>query len=109
LSEYFTKELVLIAEPGSLWAKPSPGGIFEICRRANVGPSNAVVIGDRMSDIVAGRLAGCAVIYFHRTAPAARTRAVESTLSLEIPTYGVSRLEDLLVILNNQFGAIFSS
>jgi beta-phosphoglucomutase-like phosphatase (HAD superfamily) len=106
LSEYFDDELVLIAEPSSPWAKPAPDGIIEICRRANVAPIRAVVIGDRMSDIIAGRMAGCAVVYLHRLAPAARTRVVERTLSLEIPTYGISRLKDLLVVLNGHFGAM---
>ena len=38
--------------------KPDPGPILEVCKRWNVHPSDAVIIGDSQFDIVAGRAAG---------------------------------------------------
>jgi len=39
--------------------KPRPGMIFEILRRFEVEPSQACMIGDRLSDLQAGHSAGC--------------------------------------------------
>lgn len=39
--------------------KPRPGMIFEILRRFEVEPSEACMIGDRLSDLQAGHSAGC--------------------------------------------------
>ena len=39
--------------------KPRPGMIFEILRRFEVEPSQACMIGDRLTDLQAGHSAGC--------------------------------------------------
>jgi phosphoglycolate phosphatase len=46
--------------------KPDPGPIWEVCKRWNVHPSEAVVIGDSSFDVTAGKAAGArtvAVLY----------------------------------------------
>lgn len=102
LRGYFDKNLVLIAKPGSRFAKPSGEGILELCRRTKISPVNTIYVGDRLSDVVAGRLAKCKMVYFYRLATVARPRIDERGLSLEVPTFGLSRIEDLISLLDTR-------
>ncbi|MDP2968658.1 MAG: HAD family hydrolase [Deltaproteobacteria bacterium] len=42
-------------------AKPHPETIFTICRRLNVGPQEAVMVGDSVTDMMMGKRAGVAL------------------------------------------------
>lgn len=42
--------------------KPHPDALLEACRRLDVAPTEAVMIGDSFNDVVAGRAAGLRVI-----------------------------------------------
>jgi phosphoglycolate phosphatase len=44
-------------------AKPEPGMVIEACRRMDVAPGDALMVGDSMADIVAGRAAGTTTVY----------------------------------------------
>ena len=44
-------------------AKPEPGMVIEACRRMDVAPGDALMVGDSMADIVAGRAAGTTTGY----------------------------------------------
>lgn len=46
-------------------AKPSPEIIFKACKNLNVKPVKVVTIGDTLSDVKAGKAAGCTVIGFN--------------------------------------------
>jgi HAD superfamily hydrolase (TIGR01509 family) len=39
--------------------KPSPEGVFRLCRALGVAPAQALVVGDYKFDVLAGRSAGC--------------------------------------------------
>lgn len=42
--------------------KPSPDGVFEICKRLNIRPEEAVYVGDTSTDMETGRSAGCVTV-----------------------------------------------
>ena len=39
--------------------KPSPEGVFRLCRDLRVAPADTLVVGDYKFDVIAGRRAGC--------------------------------------------------
>jgi HAD superfamily hydrolase (TIGR01509 family) len=39
--------------------KPSPEGVFRLCRELGVAPAETLVVGDYKFDVIAGRRAGC--------------------------------------------------
>jgi HAD superfamily hydrolase (TIGR01509 family) len=39
--------------------KPSPEGVFRLCRQLGVAPAETLVVGDYKFDVIAGRRAGC--------------------------------------------------
>lgn len=44
--------------------KPKPGMILQACADLNIDPLKSYMVGDRISDIIAGHLAGCTTILF---------------------------------------------
>ncbi len=48
----------IISADDNIAHKPEPDAILELCKRTEVSPQNAVVIGDHAYDIIAGRRAG---------------------------------------------------
>ena len=42
--------------------KPDPELVFAACRQLQVSPSEAVLIGDTVNDVLAGHAAGCRVV-----------------------------------------------
>jgi FMN phosphatase YigB (HAD superfamily) len=48
------------------YRKPHPAAVMECVRRLNCNPSQSVYVGDRPSDILAGKLAGVRTILIHR-------------------------------------------
>ncbi|OYT58509.1 hypothetical protein B6U70_00405 [Euryarchaeota archaeon ex4484_162] len=42
--------------------KPDPEIVLKACKDLNVNPSKVVLVGDTLSDIKAGREAGCTVV-----------------------------------------------
>ncbi len=46
-------------------AKPDPEAAVLACKRFNITPSDAVVIGDSKSDILMGKAAGCKTVLFY--------------------------------------------
>jgi beta-phosphoglucomutase-like phosphatase (HAD superfamily) len=45
------------------WRKPMPGMIYSILRAADIVPIDAIVVGDRETDLAAGKAAGTRAIY----------------------------------------------
>lgn len=56
--------------------KPAPGLLYRAARELDVDLAASYVVGDRPSDIAAGRLAGCRTILVGRTARVAEADAV---------------------------------
>lgn len=47
--------------------KPEPGMILTACREFDIDPAHSAMVGDRLSDIAAGRAAGCRACYLVKT------------------------------------------
>lgn len=73
--------------------KPDPGPVLEACRRLDVAPGQAAMVGDSPGDMKAARAAGTqaiAVAYGYRPAQQLKDAGAQAT---------VERFEDLLVLL----------
>ena len=42
--------------------KPAPDMILKACRKLNIKPKNAIIIGDTKNDIISGKRAGCVTV-----------------------------------------------
>jgi D-glycero-D-manno-heptose 1,7-bisphosphate phosphatase len=51
---------------GCYCRKPKPDMIFQAAKKFNIELSQSYMVGDRSSDMVAGRLAGCITIFIER-------------------------------------------
>ena len=47
--------------------KPAPGMLLEAAKKYDIDFSSSVMVGDRLSDIAAGRAAGCGKVYLVKT------------------------------------------
>lgn len=69
-------------DEGCACRKPRPGMLTEAARRHHIDLAASVMVGDRASDVEAGRAAGCRTIFIDRAygepAPAAPDRVVRS-------------------------------
>jgi len=63
----FTVEAVLAR--GDAQMKPKPDGVIELARRLDVPPHNALVVGDYLFDVEAGRRAGSTTALFIEDRP----------------------------------------
>ena len=59
LSKYFD---ILMTSNDVPIGKPHPEIILKACLKLNVKPENSIMIGDTLSDFIAGKAAGCTVI-----------------------------------------------
>lgn len=73
--------------------KPDPAGLDEICRRLDVAPSHGWMIGDGLTDVLAGRSAGMTTV---AVTFGFRTRA---QLEPGRPDFFLNRLEELPALL----------
>jgi len=99
LSRWIPWERVTVDEPGSLSAKPQPTSLLKLCRQLNVEPSEAVVIGDRPTDVIAGNLAGCHTVLYYGCGLEVRLPGPSGMLNLEIPEQSIRELVRLTEIL----------
>lgn len=82
--------------------KPSPGMIYLACAQHNISPQCSVLVGDRSSDIEAGKLAGCKTVAVGESLPISAVEADHSCCDLlaampwilEELDHGRSRLAD---------------
>lgn len=65
LADFFDADNILGRE--SCAPKPSAEGILRLLERWGAGPSEAVMVGDYLFDLVAGREAGVATVHFDPT------------------------------------------
>jgi HAD superfamily hydrolase (TIGR01509 family) len=71
--------------------KPSPAGVFALCRSMGVAPAETLAVGDYKFDVIAGRSAGC------RTVLVSRERLGDAELAAwGSPDLIVKSLRDLL-------------
>lgn len=90
LSDFFDKQHLLFSGYFELeQAKPSPFMIKRLCEFFGVQPEKATYFGDRMSDIVASKAAGCQTLLY------APTQTQEHGLRLAQPDHVFKYWEDL--------------
>ncbi|HLC50204.1 MAG TPA: HAD family hydrolase [Candidatus Nanoarchaeia archaeon] len=53
---------VIVAMEDVKRRKPSPDMVLKACRKLKVNSKNAIIIGDTMNDMIAGRRAGCVTV-----------------------------------------------
>jgi len=80
LRDYFS---TIVTSDDVKIAKPSPDIILKACENLNVKPNKVVAIGDTLSDVKAGKAAGCTVIGLNIQAD-----------------YEIEKISDLLTILD---------
>jgi HAD superfamily hydrolase (TIGR01549 family) len=100
LERWIPSHMTVIEEPGGRNSKPKPDSILELCDSQNIEPRNVLAVGDRVTDIIAGNLAGCRTILYFGRGLEVRLPGPSGILNLEIPDYSIRRLSDLLHYLN---------
>jgi len=69
LDDYFVDRTLILGRDCAT-AKPEPDGVLEVLRRAGARPEQAVMVGDWIFDVMAGRRAGTATVLVERHGPA---------------------------------------
>lgn len=64
--------------------KPEPGMLLAACRDFNIDPARSAMVGDRLSDIAAGRAAGCRTCYLVKTGYGATVLRNEDTRGIHV-------------------------
>lgn len=80
--------------------KPRPGMLFRAATEFGIDLSASFMVGDRMSDVIAGALAGCRTIQF--LSGKHNEKAIESDLKLEreiFPDYKITDLTEMRGII----------
>ena len=76
---------VYITSPQSADAKPRPGLINRALEEIGADSRNAIVIGDRSTDIIAGKLAHCGTVQFVGRGPEVKLPPPAGMLVIEAP------------------------
>jgi D-glycero-D-manno-heptose 1,7-bisphosphate phosphatase len=80
--------------------KPKPGMILQACSDLNIDPRKSYAVGDRISDVIAGHLAGCTTIQFLSGQHDSKMIETDLVLDHEIgPDFTItdlSQLEDII-------------
>lgn len=64
--------------------KPRPGMLLAACRDFDIGPARSAMAGDRLSDIEAGRSAGCRACYLLKTGYGLETIRRENITGIDV-------------------------
>ena len=64
--------------------KPEPGMILAACRELDIDPARSAMVGDRLSDIAAGRAAGCRNCYLVKTGYGPEVLRNEDVTGIEV-------------------------
>ena len=87
----------------SYFRKPQPGMLFKAQKKFNLDLKKSFMVGDRISDIVAGNLAGCITIMIKGKYN--KSKLIESSLKINKetiqPNYRVNKLEEIIPIMDD--------
>lgn len=64
--------------------KPQPGMLLAACRDLDIDPARSAMAGDRLSDIAAGRAAGCRACYLLKTGYGLETIRKENITGIDV-------------------------
>jgi D-glycero-D-manno-heptose 1,7-bisphosphate phosphatase len=80
--------------------KPKPGMILQACADLNIDPRKSYMVGDRISDVIAGHLAGCTTIQFlsgqHDNKMIDTDLIVDYEIKPDFTITDLSQLEDII-------------
>jgi len=91
LDQFFTDNTIVGRDCAA--PKPHPDGVSLLLNRWNANPSDAVMIGDYLYDLVAGREAGTATVHFD---------VVDRGSWPEWTDHKISSLTELLTVVSNK-------
>jgi D-glycero-D-manno-heptose 1,7-bisphosphate phosphatase len=80
--------------------KPKPGMLFEAKKEFNIDMKNSYMVGDRISDILAGQLAGCKTVQCFTGKH--NEKIIESDLKIKdkiIPDFSIRKISELKEII----------
>ena len=79
--------------------KPKPGMILQACADLNIDPRKSYMVGDRISDIIAGHLAGCTTILFesgqHNSAMIETDLKLDYTITPDFTITDIVQLQEI--------------
>ncbi len=64
--------------------KPQPGMLLAACRDFDIDPARSAMVGDRLSDLAAGRAAGCRACYLVKTGYGLETIRKENISGIDV-------------------------
>lgn len=64
--------------------KPQPGMLLAACRDFDIDPARSAMVGDRLSDVAAGRAAGCRASYLLKTGYGLETIRKENITGVDV-------------------------
>lgn len=103
LAEVIPSSRVYVINPRSVDAKPRPGLIERALADMAVDPHEAIVIGDRTTDIIAGKLAQCHTILFLGRGPEAKLPPPAGMLAMETPDAYAVDWDQVAAVVKNMF------
>ncbi len=86
----------------SYFRKPKPGMLIKARNQLNVDLKKSILVGDRVSDIVAGNLAGCSTVLLsgNKHSDEMIKTNLKFTKKDMMPDYKVDRLDDIINIMD---------
>lgn len=78
--------------------KPEPGMILAACRELEIDPALSAMVGDRLSDIAAGRAAGCRACYLVKTGYGMEVLRKEDVSGIEVAEDLADAVERFLAV-----------
>lgn len=94
------EDMFLIADGTRVPRKPSPAGLIELCARAGIEPQRVAHIGDRVTDVMAGHLAGCYTVQYMAGSLAEAMPGNGGQLGIERPDFAVRQLSHVAAALS---------
>ena len=87
----------------SYFRKPKPGMLIKAKEKLNLDLKNSIFVGDRVSDIVAGNIAGCLTVLLSGTNNSSKMINTDLDYAEEntIPDHKVDKLLDIISIMEN--------
>ena len=99
LQSYFPETLIRVESDRKKGAKPYPTALLEVCEAASVSPEQTLAVGDRVTDVIAGNLAGCRTVLFYGRGLEARVPSSCGVLRVETPRFSIQRISELVGLL----------
>lgn len=83
--------------------KPKPGMLLKAQKKLNLNLNKSIMVGDRVSDIVAGNLAGCKTVMKINNYSSLKmiTTDLKYSKNMTVPDYKVNKLIEIIPIMDS--------